>query len=97
MMDYDSPSKMKFVLKHDNRKGISSRFVVHVCCFLFAVCWLRCLVLTASSIIDDWTTIRNLVIVRDKVALNARAFVPSIIVALCFILTVVTLCFTQLL
>ena len=42
-MDYDSPSKMKFVMKVDNRKGIS------------------------SSIIEDWTTIRNLVIVRDKV------------------------------
>ena len=43
MMDYDSPSKMKFVMKVDNRKGIT------------------------SSIIEQWTTIRNLVIVRDKV------------------------------
>jgi hypothetical protein len=28
LMDYDSRSRMKFVMKNDNRKGISSRWVV---------------------------------------------------------------------
>jgi hypothetical protein len=102
MMDYDSPSRTKFVMKNDNRKGISSRFAAcgllfacivrptsaRRCCnqlcsastlfsinfvqhpTLFSINFVQhqlCSASTLFSIIDDWTSIRNLVIVRDKV------------------------------